>query len=580
MTAYDLIIRNGMIVDGSGGEPFAADVGIRGDRIVEIGTIAGRGAEEIDAKGRIVTPGFIDLHTHYDGQATWENTLQPSSGHGVTTVITGNCSVGFAPCRPSERDILVKLMEGVEDIPEVVMTEGLPWNWETFPDYLDALEQRQFDLNIGTQIPHSPVRVYVMGQRGADREDATADDVARMRAIVAEGIRAGAFGVSLSRFINHRTRAGKSVPSYGAAVEELVGLASGLRDAEGGVIQIIPAMPAEAQDEFDVMKLLVQASGRPLSFSMIPPVWEEYMRLMKEEQPTEAPIRSQIFPRPMGFLFGLDLSFHPFALCPSYRAIENLPLDQKVKAMRDPEVRARLLAETPDDPNPFVLAIVTRPREIYRLGNPPNYVPQAEDGATEAARRLGVSRPELLYDWLLEDEGRAILLQPASNYIDGKLDATAEMMRAPTTLLALGDGGAHYGMICDASYPTFVLSYYARDKHYEDFSVPWAVNAMSRKPAEAIGLDDRGLIAVGMKADINVIDLPNLRLHAPLVVRDLPGGGRRVRQLADGYDATIVNGRVTYRNGVATGVLSGRLLRRGQDTATGETSVERAHAHA
>ena len=564
MPQYDLVIRGGTVVDGSGGEPFKADVAVSGGVIAALGEVAAAGVEEIDARGRIVTPGFIDIHTHYDGQATWDERMTPSSNHGATTVITGNCGVGFAPCRPGQRDMLVKLMEGVEDIPEVVLTDGLAWNWQTFPEYLDILEARRFDVDVGTQVPHSPIRVYVMGQRGADREPATEAEISEMRRLVAEAVNAGAFGVSTQRFVNHRTRAGEIAPSVDARDAELEGLAAGLRDAGGGVFQIIPAMPGEPEVEYALMKRLVAASGQPLSFSLIPRTWETYMRLLREDQPAEASIRAQVFPRPMGLLFGLELSCHPFSLNPSYRAVVDLPLAQKVEALREPDLRARLLAEAPADPNSALVDLLNRPREVFRLGDPPNYAPTPDEGATAQAARLGVSPRELIYDWLLEDGGHSLLFQPGSNYIGGKIDATAEMMKSSSTLLALGDGGAHYGMICDASYPTTLLSEWVRDGRHGGLSLAWTVNQLTGAPSEAVGLLDRGRIAVGAKADLNVIDLPRLHLHAPRVTRDLPGGGRRLRQRADGYDATIVSGLVTYRDGEPTGALPGRLLRRGR----------------
>ena len=562
--AYDLVVRNGTVVDGSGGEPYKADVAVIGARIAAIGPDLARGAQEIDASGRLVTPGFVDIHTHYDGQVTWDQRMRPSSGHGVTTVIGGNCGVGFAPCRPEQRDMLIQLMEGVEDIPEVVLVDGLPWNWETFPQFLDSLAERQYDVDVGLQVPHSPVRVYAMGQRGADREPATSDEIATMRALVAEGVRAGAFGVSTSRSLAHRTRRGDLAPSLDANEAELQGLALGLKDAGAGVFQLIPDMPGNPDVEFALMRRLVEASGRPLSFTLLYTP-KEYAVLLAEQQPAEAPIRGQVLARPMGQLFGLDLSYHPFSLNPSYRPFSDLPLAEKVAALRDPSLRARLLQETAEDSNPYVLNAVTRDWEIYRLGSPPNYMPEKEDGATEQAQRLGVSRRELLYDWLLEDEGRAILFQPAApSFLNNSMETTESLFSHPSTVIALGDGGAHYGILCDASYPSTLLIDVARDRRYGKVTLAWVINALTRRPAESIGLLDRGLIAEGLKADLNVLDLDKLHLHAPEVARDLPGGGRRLSQPADGYDATIVSGCITYREGRPTGALPGRLVRRGQ----------------
>ena len=567
---YDIVIRGGAVHDGAGGEPFEADVAVKDGKIAAIGKVTGAGTEEIDARGKIVTPGFIDLHTHYDGQATWEGRMQPSSWHGVTTVIGGNCGVGFAPCRPGERELLVKLMEGIEDVPELVMTEGLPWSWESFPQYMDYLADREFDIDVGVQIPHSPIRVYVMGERGARREPATADDIAKMSEIVEEGVRKGAFGVTTSRFIMHRTRAGEIAPTVDAAEAELVGLAEGLRRADAGVFQIIPAIPEAPDGEFQIMRKIVQASHRPLSFTLMAfnaprDGWRRYLDLLENDQPSEGPIRGQVYPRPAGVLFGLDLSFHPFCLMPSYRPLAKLPLAERVKAMRDPATKAKILSETPDDPNPFALNQVRLEKDYYLFGDPPQYEPAPESELGRVAQAKGISKAELLYDMLLTDEGKAILYCPSANFPDNSLDAAGELMRHPRTVIGLGDGGAHYGMICDASYPTFLLTHWSRDAGPgRKIELPAAIKALTSEPAAAIGLTDRGTVAVGLKADLNVIDVGRLRLHRPAPVYDLPAHGRRLRQRAEGYAASVVSGVITYRDGEATGAMPGRLVRRGQ----------------
>jgi N-acyl-D-aspartate/D-glutamate deacylase len=563
---FDLIIRRGAIADGTGAELQCADIGIVDGRIAEIGNVAGPAREEIDATGKLVTPGFIDMHTHFDAQATWDERMQPSSWHGVTTVLTGNCGVGFAPCRPGDRQTLITLMEGVEDIPEAVMAEGLRWSWETFPEFLNFLATQRYDIDVAVQIPHSPIRVYVMGQRGADREPATEDEIARMRAIVAEAVSAGAFGVSTSRFLFHRTRAGVSAPSIDSAEAELLGLARGLADAKAGVFQLIPSSVSNPDEEFALMQRLAVAAERPLSFSLVaqrdyPKNWQRYLDLLAGHNDLP-PIRGQVFPRPIGILFGLDLSFHPFSLNPSYRALEGLPLAEKVEKMRDPQVRAKILAESKDDPNPFLMMVVDDNRDFYPLSDPAHYDPAPETEVTELARRNGVSRREMIYDLLLEEDGHAILYSPGGNFINRSLDSVSALLHHPKTVLGLGDGGAHYGMICDASFPTFVLTHWARDAKPEHrISVADAVRMLTAEPAAALCLEDRGRIEVGLRADINIIDHDRLTLRAPRTVRDLPGGGRRLRQRADGFEATIVNGVVTYRNGEATGALPGRLLR-------------------
>lgn len=560
---YDLVIRGGTIVDGTGGAPFSGDVGIIGNRIAAVGKVDGDGKEVIDATGMIVTPGFVDVHTHYDGQVTWEDRLAPSSDHGVTTVVMGNCGVGFAPIRESQRHMAIKLMEGVEDIPEVVMTEGIPWAWETFPEYLDLLDKRETDVDFATQIPHSPIRVYVMGERGVNLEPPTEADLAEMRRLTREAIEAGALGVSTSRQLAHAFRDGRPAPSTKTEVEELLALADGLKDAGRGVFQVIPNTNNPGADEFGIIAKVQQRSGRPVNFSLLTGGTcvgaKEYVACLAKADADNLPIKGQYYPRPIGQLFGLDLSYHPFSLNPSYKAIENLPLDEKVAAMRDPAFRKQLLSEQPDDPNPFFLWVVQQTQILFPLGDPPNYAPSPEDSIKARAATLGIDERELIYDELLRQNGRAILYCPMGNTEENRFDAATDLFGQPGTVLGLGDGGAHYGMICDAAYPTFILTQYVRDK--QTLPVEKAVRMLSRETAESVGLTDRGLLRPGYKADLNVIDLDRLHLYAPRVKRDLPAGGKRLSQKSDGYEATIVSGKVTYRNGRATGALPGRLVR-------------------
>lgn len=568
MANYDLVIRGGEIHDGLGNPGVIGDVAIKGDRIVAVGQVAGSGAEEIDASGKIVTPGFVDVHTHYDGQATWEQRMTPSSGHGVTSVVMGNCGVGFAPCKPDQHQMLVSLMEGVEDIPEVVMTAGLPWNWETFPEYLDALAARQLDIDIAAQLPHSALRVYVMGERGARREPPTDADLAEMRRLTSEAVRAGALGVTTSRNILHRTRAGELAPSLNSPEDELLALAAGLRDAGAGVYQLIADIFGEADDEFALMRRVAAAAGRPLSFSLLQMAtgdedgWRKYLRGLEDANAEGLTIRGQVYPRPVGLLFGLDLSFHPFALHPSFRPLADLPLAEKVRELRDPALRAKLLAESPDDTNPFFMQIVAASTATYEMGNPPVYDPAPEHRLDKIAERESRTAAEVAYDMLLKDEGRNILFLPGANYRDGNLDAAREMCTHPDTIIGLGDGGAHYGLICDASFTTFYLTHHVRDAAPgKAVPLPSAIRSLTDIPARAVGLNDRGRLAAGYKADVNVIDLARLVLHAPTMARDLPAGGKRLQQLADGYEVTVKSGVVTYRDGAATGALPGRLVR-------------------
>ncbi|MEV5021906.1 amidohydrolase family protein [Sphingobium sp. LMA1-1-1.1] len=572
MPDYDLIIRGGKIYDGSGGEPFLADIAINGGVIVAVGDVEGSGREEIDASGRIVTPGFVDVHTHYDGQITWENRLAPSSDHGVTTVVMGNCGVGFAPSRPEHRKLMIKLMEGVEDIPEVVMAEGVPFNWETFPEYLDALEQRESDIDFAAQLPHSPLRVYVMGERGANLEPPTQEDLAEMRRLTAEAIEAGALGVTTSRSYAHQFRDGRPAPSVKSEDQEVLALAQGLRDAGKGVFQMVPSYDVTAAERMDLLDDIARTSGRPVSFTfMQTPVgegdWQEMVSRLERSKEQGLEVRGQIIPRPTGALLGLELSMHPFSFNPSFREIEHLPLEEKVERMRDPAFRKKLIAEEPTDPQAFFVYVISDLDSMFVLGNPPNYNPRSDESIGARARAMGVDPRELIYDALLQRDGREVLYRPLGNSEGDKFESSGRnLVRNDRTFPALGDGGAHYSMICDAAYTTYFLTYWVRDaRDDKKIELPYAVRKLTYEPSYAVGLHDRGLIRPGYKADLNVIDMERLHLYAPHVVYNLPTGGRRLQQRADGYDATIVSGVVTYRNGRSTGALPGRLVRGGKE---------------
>lgn len=565
---YDLIIRNGLVVDGTGSAPFHCDVAINAGRIVSVGTVTGTGREEIDATGKIVTPGFIDVHTHYDGQVTWENTLSPSSNHGVTTVVTGNCGVGFAPVRPGDHDALIRVMEGVEDIPELVMATGIPWNWETFPEYMDAVAAREFDVDVAVQIPHSPVRVYVMGARGMAHAASTPEDRAEMTRLVTEAIAAGALGVSTSRSSGHRLKNGDLAPSVTTETAELLALAQGLREAQAGVFQMITEIRADETEEMDLVTAIAAAAGRPTSFTLlqspvVPDKWRPMLDRVDEANNAGLEVRGQVFPRPVGVLMGLDLSMHRFLLRPSYQAIADLPLDQKVAKMRQPEVKSAILAEASQaDPQPNINMLIDSVDNMFELTDPVNYAPSADQSLKARAEAQGRDIDDFIYDVLLADEGRNIIYVPGANFVDCSLDATRTMMASDHTIIGLGDGGAHYGFICDASYTTFALTYWVRDAAPEQrFPLEWMVAELTARPAHALRISDRGRIASGLRADLNVIDFDALTLYAPRVVHDLPNQGRRLRQQAKGYLATIVAGEVTYRDGVATGKLPGRLVR-------------------
>jgi len=560
----DLVIRGGTLVDGSGDAPYQADIAVTDGTILAIGQDLRRGVEEIDARGRIVTPGFVDVHTHYDAQVTWSNRINPSSWNGVTTVMIGNCGVGFAPCKPHQRDKLVELMEGVEDIPEPVLTEGLPWNWETFSDYLDALDGKPFDLDVVTQVPHAALRVYVMGERGVAREDATPEDRAEMARLAAEGIRAGALGFSTSRTINHRTIAGAYTPTLGAAEQELIEIAEAVGETGSGWLQVISDFDDPVQ-EMGMLRRLAQASGRPMTITVLqrdkrPELWRETMADIAAANAEGAQIFGQVLTRPTGVMLGFEISLNPFMACPAWREIADLPHVEKVARLSQPDFKARILAERQEDH--LMRSRVTQWDRIFPLGDPPDYEPAADKSVAARAACEGRSPEEVGYDMLLEGDGKAILYRPLSNYSYGNLDTVADMMQHPNSLVGLGDGGAHVGVLTDASAITYMLTHWTRDRDRgAKFSLPWAVKRLTRDNATAIGLNDRGLLAVGKKADINVIDHDNLKIGAPEVLYDLPGGGKRMVQRTEGYDATIVAGQIVYRKGVATNALPGRLVR-------------------
>lgn len=559
---YDIVIRGGTIVDGTGTRPFTGDVAVKDRVIVAVGAVEGTGAEEIEATGLTVTPGFVDVHTHYDGQITWENRMAPSSNHGVTTVVMGNCGVGFAPVREGDHQLMIKLMEGVEDIPEVVMAQGVPFNWNSFPDYLDALDQRTSDVDFATQIPHSPLRVFVMGERGANLEPPTLEDLVEMRRCVTQAVKAGALGVASSRNLFHRFRSGAFAPSVTTELDEVLALAEGLKDAGAGVFQCNPNLDVDAETEMTVFRTIAQTAGCPVTFSLIATPfraenWDRYVAGVKQAQADGLTIRAQFMPRPMGVLYGLDLSYHPFSLNPSYRAIANLPLEEKVTRMRDPELRTRLLAEEPEDPNPSFVGLLKSITALYRIADPADYNFAPDDSLQAQAKRLGVPAAELIYDALLEDDGHAILCSYSQN-VREYLDMSRDLIGQDAFIPALGDGGAHYGMICDAAYTTYMLTgRLGRD----GLDLPTVIKALTSQPATSVGLGDRGVLAPGYKADVNILDIDNMLLYRPQVKADLPAGGKRLTQKSKGYVATIVSGEITYRGGEPTGALPGRLVR-------------------
>jgi len=568
---HDLVIRSGLVVDGTGDAPRAADVAIDNGRITKVGVVEVAGDREIDATDLIVTPGFVDIHTHYDGQVTWDPLLTPSIWHGVTTVVMGNCGVGFAPAKPDEHEWLIGLMEGVEDIPGAALSEGIKWGWETFPEFLDYLDTVPLALDIGTQVPHGAVRGYVMGERGARNEPATPDEINAMARIVQEGVEAGALGLSTSRTIAHRAIDGEPVPGTFAAEDELFGLGQALADANAGVFELAPAGVmgedlAAPASEMDWMRRLAEATGRPITFALsqhdqAPDQWKELLDLALNAWDAGIPIRPQIAGRPTGLLLGLQ-TFHPLLMRPSYQAIAHLPLAERVAEMKKLAVRKAILSEkvtNADDRMSFIGMGLDR---VFPIGNPPDYEPAPETSIAAQAERLGVDQMELFYDLLLEDQGASLLVRPLLGYSNFSFEPIREMLLHPTTALGLGDGGAHVGAICDASIETTMLVHWARDRtRGAKLPLELVVRKMTSDTASLYGLNDRGVLASGYRADVNVIDFKNLRLDQPKMVHDLPGGARRLLQKADGYRSTFVAGTEVMHNGVDTGARPGQLVR-------------------
>jgi N-acyl-D-aspartate/D-glutamate deacylase len=568
MSEFDLVVRGGTVVDGTGVEPRTADVAVRDGRIVAVGSVSGRGWREIDAAGLLVTPGFVDIHTHYDGQATWDDRLSPSCFHGVTTAVMGNCGVGFAPCRPEHRELLIRLMEGVEDIPGAVLTEGLDWRWQSFPEFLAALESRPHDIDFATQVPHAALRVFAMGERGANREPANADDIAVMARLAHEGVRAGALGFSTSRTLNHRTSDGQPTPTLTADEDELTGIAMALAEAGAGVLQVVSDFK-DLGAEWGMLRRIVERSRRPLSVSLVqndrrPAAYRAILAAIDEAANDGLAVKAQVCGRAVGIVLGLECSLNPFAGNPVYRDIARLPLNERCARLRDPELRAKLLAAN-RDVGGMAGALMQQWGKMFALAQTPDYEPTAEQSIAARAAARGVTPAEAALDVMLERGGKGLLYVPFLNYAEGSLDPALEMMKHAHTVLGLGDGGAHVGMICDGSLPTFMLTHWARDRtRGERLALPWVIKAQTADTARAVGLCDRGVLAPGYRADLNVIDYERLTLPAPEVVADLPAGGRRLLQRAGGYVATVVRGEVVYERGEPTGALPGRLVRGAQ----------------
>jgi N-acyl-D-aspartate/D-glutamate deacylase len=565
VTDHDLVIRGGTVVDGTGAPARPADVAIDGDTVVEVGRVTGSAARTVDAGGLLVTPGFVDIHAHYDGQASWDERMVPSSWHGVTTVVAGNCGVGFAPVRPTDHARLIELMEGVEDIPGVVLDEGLSWDWETFPEFLDAVDRRPFDVDVALQVPHGALRLNVMGERGAAREPATPGDIAAMARQAAEAVEAGALGFTTSRTLNHRTSRGEPTPTLTAEAGELVGIARAIGATGRGVLQVVSDF-ADADAEFGIFRRMAAESGRPLSFSLVQArglQWRRLLDLLSAANAEGVAMAAQVAPRPVGLLLGLQCTLHPFMTNPVVREVAALPLDRQVAALTDPAFRERVLAAATGERADGKLGgrLIGAFDRMYELGDPPDYEPDPATSIARRAERQGRDPLDLAYDHMVSDGGRAFFYVPILNYVDGDLDAAGEMLAHPHTVPGLADGGAHVGTICDASFPTTLLTLWGRDRDHGRFDLPYLVRQHTRDTARTVGLLDRGVLAPGYRADVNVIDFDRLTARRPEMRHDLPAGGRRLVQAAEGYVATVVAGQVTYEEGRPTEALPGRLLR-------------------
>ena len=571
---HDLVIRGGTVVDGSGGKPFAADVAVDGGLITLVGKVDAKGREEIDATGLIVTPGFVDVHTHYDGQATWDAEMAPSSWHGVTTVIMGNCGVGFAPARPDRHEWLISLMEGVEDIPGTALAEGMKWDWETFPEYLDALERLPRTVDVGTHVPHGAVRAYVLGDREQPGAIPTDEDVAEMSRIVEEGVRAGALGFSTSRTVLHKSVDGELVPGTTATAEELVAIGRAMGRVGYGVFEMASDMRRE-WNEFGWMGQLSRETGLPVTFAALQSIakelpLEEQISEMRAQNDNGANIVAQIALRGNGIIMAWQGTVHPFRFKPAWAEIDGLPWDQQLAKLKDPAFKARMIAEESVIPESdiadFLNIVANGWFTHYEMDPDFNYEPTADESVLARATAAGQSAAEYGYDLLMKDEGKGFIYFPILNYRDGNLDFLEDLQASDDTVNSLSDGGAHCGTICDAASPTFMLQHWVRDRKKARISLEVAIKRQCRDTALLYGLHDRGLIAPGMMADLNVIDMERLKLGKPWLAFDLPAGGKRLLQKADGYVATIKSGEVTFREGVMQGATPGIVIR-GPQTA-------------
>ncbi|WP_431513661.1 N-acyl-D-amino-acid deacylase family protein [Variovorax sp. DAIF25] len=567
---FDTIIRGGTLVDGSGGPRFTGDIGIAGGRIAEVGGKLGAAHREIDASGAIVTPGWVDVHTHYDGQVTWDPYLSPSTDHGVTSVVMGNCGVGFAPVHRDKREWLISVMEGVEDIPGTVLAEGIDWQWESFPEYLDALERMPRALDVGAQIPHSALRTYVMGERGITHDEATPADIQAMVQLVREGMRAGALGFSTSRTIIHKYQGRKYPPGTFASPDEILGIARALGEVGHGVFQMT-SNHYQMETELPWMTQLARENNLPVAFALVqtdqtPDTWKRLLAALDETHRQNVPLYGAVAGRPAGILMAWLGSTHPFMAHPLWQQIAPLPWTEKLARLRDPAVRAQLTdmdALTGSARHDSRMAYLTQSfHKMYALGAEPDYEPPQECSVAAIAQRDGRTPLEVVYDMLMDLDGRGIVYFPSFNYAYNDLSQLHAELQHPRTMMSLADGGAHCGYICDVSMPTYMLTHWARDRRRgPTLPLELMVQRQTRDTARIYGLEDRGLLQPGYLADINIIDFDRLRIPPPYVAFDLPAGGRRLVQTAEGYRATLKAGQTIMENGERTGALPGKLMR-------------------
>ena len=576
---HDLVIRNGMVVDGTGAPSRRADVAIESERIVEVGDDVGKGRREIDADGRYVTPGWVDIHTHYDGQATWDSDLAPSSVNGVTSLVMGNCGVGFAPARPDKHDWLIRLLEGVEDIPGTALAEGMTWGWESFPEYLDKLDTMRWTLDVGTQVPHAALRTYVMGERGADHTArASSHDIEAMAQLAEEAVAAGALGFTTSRTWAHRTSLGEQIGTLTAAADEVLGVASALRRLGRGVVQLISDIYQSADDELverelDLLGRIATDIGRPLSFTVqqndnTPDRFRELLHAIDGWNREGATVRAQVAVRPIGVLLGLGASANPLAFSTTYRTLRDLPLAERAARLRDPDLRSTILREHADAAafaRDFLALIHSGFDRMYPLTDPPDYEPTTERSVAGLAQKAAVEPAEMLYELLTEGDGSTLLYVPLMNYARGNLDDVHEMITSEHSIFGLSDAGAHCNAISDATFPTTAVAHWVRDRvRGERLPLEFVVHQQTQRTAAHVGWTDRGVVAPGFLGDLNVIDLDTIAVRPPHLVADLPAGGTRLLQTAAGYDATVKRGEVIAENGELTGARPGRLIRGAQ----------------